>query len=134
MVDYVEMIKRHEGFRQYPYKCTAGKLTIGYGRNLDDVGISKEEAEYLLDMDLDKHTEELDKVITWAVPKDVYAVLVDMHYNLGHERFMQFRKMLECLKKLDFKGAAKEMLESKWAKQVPNRAAELANIMEKAND
>ena len=134
MVDYVEMIKRHEGFRQYPYKCTAGKLTIGYGRNLDDVGISKAEAEYLLDMDLDKHTEELDKVITWAVPKDVYAVLVDMHYNLGHERFMQFRKMLECLKKLDFKGAAKEMLESKWAKQVPNRAAELANIMEKAND
>lgn len=134
MVDYVEMIKRHEGFRQYPYKCTAGKLTIGYGRNLDDVGISKEEADYLLDMDLDKHTEELDKVITWAVPKDVYAVLVDMHYNLGHERFMQFRKMLECLKKLDFKGAAKEMLESKWAKQVPNRAAELANIMEKAND
>lgn len=132
MVDYVEMIKRHEGFRQYPYKCTAGKLTIGYGRNLDDVGISKTEAEYLLDMDLDKHTEELDKVITWAVPKDVYAVLVDMHYNLGHERFMQFRKMLECLKKLDFKGAAKEMLDSKWAKQVPNRAAELANIMEKA--
>lgn len=132
MVDYVEMIKRHEGFRQYPYKCTAGKLTIGYGRNLDDVGISKEEADYLLDMDLDKHTEELDKVITWAVPKDVYAVLVDMHYNLGHERFMQFRKMLECLKKLNFKGAAKEMLDSKWAKQVPNRAAELANIMEKA--
>lgn len=134
MVDYVEMIKRHEGFRQYPYKCTAGKLTIGYGRNLEDVGISKAEAEYLLDMDLDKHTEELDKVITWAVPKDVYAVLVDMHYNLGHERFMQFRKMLECLKKLDFKGAAKEMLESKWAKQVPNRAAELASIMEKVND
>ena len=132
MVNYVDLIKKHEGFRQYPYKCTAGKLTIGYGRNLDDVGISKEEADYLLDMDLDKHTEELDKVITWAVPKDVYAVLVDMHYNLGHERFMQFRKMIECLKKLDFKGAAKEMLESKWAKQVPNRAAELANIMEKA--
>lgn len=132
MVDYVEMIKRHEGFRQYPYKCTAGKLTIGYGRNLDDVGISKEEAEYLLEMDLDKHTEELDKVITWAVPNDVYAVLVDMHYNLGHERFMQFKGMLAALKKLDFKGAAKEMLDSKWAKQVPNRAAELANIMEKA--
>lgn len=132
MVNYVEMIKRHEGFRQYPYKCTAGKLTIGYGRNLDDVGISREEAEYLLEMDLDKHTEELDKVITWAVPPDVYAVLVDMHYNLGHERFMQFKNMLAALKKLDFKGAAKEMLDSKWAKQVPNRAAELANIMEKA--
>lgn len=132
MVNYVEMIKKHEGFRQYPYKCTAGKLTIGYGRNLDDVGISREEAEYLLEMDLDKHTEELDKVITWAVPNDVYAVLVDMHYNLGHERFMQFKNMLAALKKLDFKGAAKEMLDSKWAKQVPNRAAELANIMEKA--
>lgn len=132
MVNYVDLIKKHEDFRQYPYKCTAGKLTIGYGRNLDDVGISKEEAEYLLDMDLDKHTEELDKVITWAVPKDVYAVLVDMHYNLGHERFMQFKKMLAALKKLDFKEAAKEMLDSKWAKQVPNRAAELATIMEEA--
>lgn len=129
-VNYKELIKKHEGFRRFPYKCTAGKLTIAYGRNLDDFGITEEEADYLLEMDLDRHTEEIDKVITYAVPNDVYAVLVDMHYNLGHERFMQFKKMLEALRKGDYKEAAKEMLDSKWAKQVPNRAAELANIME----
>lgn len=132
-VNYKELIKKHEGFRRFPFRCTAGKLSIGYSRNLDDVGITEEEADYLLEMDLDRHTEELDKVITWAVPNDVYAALVDMHYNLGHERFMQFRKMIQCLKMLDFKGAAREMLDSKWAKQVPNRAAELANLVENAN-
>lgn len=132
MINYKELIKKHEGFRRFPFRCTAGKLSIGYSRNLDDVGITEEEADYLLEMDLDRHSEELDKVITWAVPNDVYAVLMDMHYNLGHSRFMTFRKMLAALKKHDYKTAAKEMLNSKWAQQVPNRAQELANILEKA--
>lgn len=129
-VKYKELIKRHEGLNLYPYRCPSGKLTIGYGRNLDDCGISVEEADYLLEMDLDRHTAELDKVITWAIKDTAYAALVDMHYNLGHVKFMSFRKMLAALKKLDYKTAAKEMLDSKWAKQVPNRAQDLAKILE----
>lgn len=129
---YKELIKKHEGFSQYLYRCPSGKLTIGYGRNLEDCGISEEEADYLLEMDLDRHSEELDKVITWPVSETVYAVLMDMHYNLGHTKFMSFRKMLAALKEHDYKTAAKEMLDSKWAQQVPNRAQELANIVEKA--
>lgn len=131
-MNYKDLVKKHEGFSQYPYRCPSGKLTIGYGRNLEDCGITQEEAEYLLEMDLDRHSEELDKVITWAVPNDVYAVLMDMHYNLGHSKFMTFRKMLAALKMHDYKTAAKEMLNSKWAQQVPNRAQELATILENA--
>lgn len=132
-MNYKELLKKHEGFSQYPYRCPSGKLTIGYGRNLEDCGITQEEAEYLLEMDLDRHSEELDKVITWPVSETVYAVLMDMHYNLGHSKFISFRKMLAALKEHDYKTAAKEMLNSKWAQQVPNRAQELAGMLENAN-
>lgn len=43
---------RDEGFRSKPYKCTAGKLTIGVGRNIEDNGITEDEAMYLLENDI----------------------------------------------------------------------------------
>ena len=54
MESMIGMLKRHEGLRLKPYQDTIGKLTIGYGRNLDDRGISKEEAEYLLRNDISR--------------------------------------------------------------------------------
>lgn len=38
------MLIRHDGLRLKPYRDTRNKLTIGVGRNLDDVGITREEA------------------------------------------------------------------------------------------
>ena len=82
-MDVTDLIRRHEGLRLRPYHCTANRLTIGYGRNLEDRGITEEEAEYLLENDLKAIREELvDNIDSWAQLSDVrQAVLIDMTYK-----------------------------------------------------
>ena len=63
--DIILDLKLDEGLRLKPYRDTVGKLTIGIGRNLDDVGISEAEAEYLLSNDLDRTISDLDKYMLW---------------------------------------------------------------------
>ena len=41
----LEHLKIEEGFRSFPYLCTAKKMTIGFGRNIEDVGVTEAEAE-----------------------------------------------------------------------------------------
>ena len=129
-----ELIKRHEGLRLKPYRCPAGKLTIGYGRNLEDVGISEEEAEVLLQNDLRRAVETAARcaaehgVLFETLPDDAKVVLTDMAFNLGF-RLSGFRRMFAALKRGDYEEAAREMLDSLWARQVGNRARKLAEIM-----
>lgn len=131
MNQLVEMVKRHEGLRLMPYRCTAGKLTIGYGRNLEDNGISQDEAEMLLTNDLYRTHFYLSRIV--PNPRDLgknrYYALMDMLFNLGTSRFLGFKKMLTAIKGGDFGLAADEMLDSKWARQVGSRAVELAQMM-----
>lgn len=127
---------RHEGLRLKPYKDTVGKLTIGIGRNLDDVGISDEEAEYLFWNDV----ATLEKQLRGAVPcfgslDDVrQRVLADMAFNLGVSGICKFSRMLAAVEARDFDRAAAEMLASKWAAQVGGRASELAKSMREGVD
>jgi lysozyme len=83
----------HEGLKLEPYECTAGKLTIGVGRNIEDIGITEDEARYLLDNDILRVCDELDRNLSWWRDlSDVrQRVLVDMVFNLGISRFMQFQ-------------------------------------------
>ena len=129
--DVYEMIRRHEGLRLKPYRCPAGALTIGYGRNLDELGVSRMEAEYLLANDVSRARAELLAVLPEAsgFGGARFDALTDMMYNLGSARFSHFRKMLEALRAGDFAWAAKEMLDSTWAHQVGGRAEELANLV-----
>lgn len=128
----MEALKKEEGFRAKVYKCIAGKNTIGFGRNLDDKGITYEEAEYLLKNDI----KMVDTWLNGNVP--IYAtltperqfVLIDMCFNLGFVGLLKFRKMFEAIKAGEFAKAAAEMLNSKWAVQVGPRARKLARIME----
>lgn len=126
-----ELIKRHEGLRLRPYKCTAGKLTIGYGRNLEDVGITEEEAMCLLEGDLRTATGECHRLFpNFSSLSDMRrAVLINMMFNLGVNRLSKFKKMREALANNNFKEASIEMLDSKWAKQVGDRADELSYMM-----
>ena len=126
-------LKIDEGFRAKPYKCSAGKLTIGYGRNIEDVGISEDEALYLLNNDISYCYNKLYAVYPWFKELDGARqyVLVNMCYNIGITRLSGFKRMLKSLQFNDFETAASEMLNSKWAAQVPNRAARLAEIMKK---
>lgn len=129
----VEMLKLHEGVRNKPYKCTAGKLTIGVGRNLDDVGLSDDEIEYLLKNDIERCKKDLDKNIPWWKDLDEVRqfVLVDMCFNLGIVGLMKFERTLKSIKAGKYEDAAKFMLESLWAKQVGKRATSLSSMMKK---
>ena len=126
------LVKLHEGMRLFPYKCTAGKLTIGWGRNLDDRGISAEEAEYLLQHDLKLAERDAKQFIggVWDTLSEIRkAVLIDMAFNLGLARLSAFKKFKHALVFGEYKQAAVEMLDSKWASQVGRRATLLAEMM-----
>ena len=128
----VESLKRHEGYRSHPYRCPAGKLTIGYGRNLDDVGIGMGEAEALLLNDVDRAHHAAARVFgRFAYLNDARQnVLVEMAFQLGEGGLAGFRNFLDELAAEDFEAAAHQMLTSKWARQdSPARARELAAIM-----
>ncbi len=126
------LLKAHEGLRLKPYTCTAGKLTIGYGRNLDDVGINKTEAEYLLTQDIHRAVHDARSLISNFENLSITrkAVLVDMMFNLGMHRLSQFKNMLQAIEDYNFKKASFEMLDSLWAVQVGTRASHLASMME----
>jgi len=132
IVQTMELIKRHEGLRLKPYRCSAGKLSIGFGRNLDDVGISVIEADSLLENDVYNVRQGLEGRLPWFDGLDDVrqAVLVDMAYNLGIVGLMGFRRTLEHVQAGRWSDAAREMLDSKWATQVGARANRLATMME----
>ena len=127
----IAMLQRHEGLRLKPYKCTAGKLSIGYGRNLDDMGISEVEAMVLLRHDIERCYDELN-VFSWFADLDQVRqeALVDMLFNLGLPTFLEFKKTLKFVAEGKYSQAAEEMLRSKWADQVGDRAKELAYMMD----
>jgi len=123
---------RHEGLRLKPYRCTAGKLTIGIGRNLDDIGISEAEARLMLRNDIVNAEAELRRSFTWfdRLSPLRQQVLINMAFNIGLPRLKGFRNMLAALERNDYNRAAAEMLDSRWARQVKGRATELANWMQ----
>ena len=128
-----ERIKKGEGFSLLPYKCTAGKVTIGYGHNLQDCGISREIAESLLDQDITDAKLDLFEAFPWIREMD-YArqgVMIEMVFNMGIKRFKGFKKMLAACQKGEWDKAADEMLDSEWHKQVKKRAETLAEIIRK---
>lgn len=126
-----EQLIRDEGLRLKPYRDTVGKLTIGVGRNLEDVGISHEEAMLLLDHDIARAEAEVNAHLPWSrqLGEPRRAVLVNMAFNLGIGGLLQFRRALAAMQRGDYDLAAREMLDSKWAEQVGARATRLARQM-----
>ena len=123
-------LERHEGLRLKPYRDTVGKLTIGYGRNLEDVGISRDEAEFMLDNDIDQVERQLETVDEYRDLDAVrQAVIANMAFNLGFAGLMGFKNMWAAIGRRDWESASEEMLNSKWARQVGVRAVELSEIM-----
>ena len=117
-----------EGLRLKPYRCTAGKLTIGVGRNLDDVGLTESEAMGLLDNDIDRVLGQCRVHIPWFndAPEEVQQVLANMAFNLGIVGLLGFKTTLGLLQVAKYKEAAAAMMDSKWAGQVGVRAERLA--------
>lgn len=126
-----EQLQRDEGLKLKPYLDTVGKLTIGYGRNLDDVGISLAEAELMLDHDMSRAAAAVLARIPWAHTLDEvrFAVLVNMAFA-GIGTLLTFKKMLAAMERRDWSTAAKELLDSKYRRQVGMRAERLAKQLE----
>lgn len=132
----IERIKRHEGLRLKPYRCTSGKLTIGYGRNLEDNGISAAEADTLLNTDIKRCEAECQKALPWFTQLNAtrQGVIVELDFNLGLTRLLGFKKMLAACEQGNYEQAAREMLDSLWARQVGQRAVTLAELMKGTNN
>lgn len=120
----LQKVRQNEGFRAKPYRDTVGKLTIGYGFNLDDNEIPRIIAEDLLQICLNKSVMELFE--KWpdytTLTENRKDTLIDMAFNLGINGLAKFKKMHKAIESGDFNLAALEILDSKYAKQVGNRA------------
>lgn len=127
-----EQLKLDEGFSRFPYTDSTGRLTIGWGRNLTEVGISQEEAEMFLRHDIviakTSLATRFQAVATLNLARQ--NALYNMNFNLGIVKLAKFRHMWEAIEVGDFVKASAEMLDSLWAKQVGARAERLAREME----
>ena len=142
----IQQLKRHEGYRQNAYRCPAGKVTIGYGYNLEanplhlssleinhahKSGMDKIEAERLLKLMVSRIIDQLEVAIPFInqLGPTRQDVLINMTYNLGLAGLLKFKKMLAAVKSGQYEKAAEEMLNSKWRSDVGDRAQELSMQM-----
>lgn len=157
-----ELLKKQlitdEGLKLFPYRCTANKISIGVGRNLEDnpltltelifigirertpsgviaeltqKGLTHGDAMYLLENDVDKVVSQLKKALPWfdSKPDAVQRVLSNLCFNIGITRLLEFKRTLALIKADKYEDAAREMLNSKWANQVGARSVRLSNLL-----
>ena len=130
----LDNIKESEGFRSTVYKCTAGHDTIGYGFAIKDLYLTKKDCDMILER---KNAELKIRVnnkfpFLADLPEEVQDVVIECCYQLGVSGFSNFKKTIEYLMQKDFENAGIEMLDSRWAKQTPNRAKKLSDIVKYA--
>ena len=130
----------HEGLRLKPYLCTEGKLTVGYGHNCEashvpvtliNGVITEDDANELLQLDIMyavKDAYVLCDMKALSIPRQ--AVIIDMAFNLGRNRLAGFKKMFANIADESYESAAFEMMDSRWSRQVGERATTLAKHME----
>lgn len=125
------MLRRHEGVRDKPYRCSAGKLTIGVGHNLDDLGLPVHIIDELFEYDLQNTIADCASLYpNWnELPEEIQAVLIDMCFNMGKGRLQKFKKMNRAVEDFNWVRMIEEMRDSLWYKQVKNRAVELEEIV-----
>ena len=131
MEKLLESIKINEGFEPRVYKDTLGIDTIGYGFAIKDLYLDEDIAEQILENKVNKLLKEVDSRFDWFkfMPDEIKEVVVEMCYQLGVTGFSKFKKTIKLLSERNFTKASTEMLDSLWAKQTPNRALKLSNIV-----
>ncbi|MCG8505996.1 MAG: glycoside hydrolase family protein [Sphingomonadales bacterium] len=138
MVDRAQLIReieREEGWREHAYQDHLGFWTIGYGFLIDERkggGLPKDIADAWLEKLIADIEESLDREIFWwrTLTEARQRALINMAYQLGVNGLMAFQNMLAALRDADYATAAKEALDSKWAKQTPQRARRMAHMIE----
>ena len=141
----IERLKKqviaNEGVRKTAYKDTLGHWTIGVGHLIrlpdEEYLLDKEltdlEVDQIFVTDLNQAIDDARKFIDAdSIPDEAFEVVVDMAFNLGLPKLSKFKNFQQALKDKDFVKASEEMLDSRWAKQLPNRSKRLAEIMRDA--
>ena len=135
----IETLKRHEGSVKsrgfhYVYKDHLGYATLGYGRCVEDgvgIGISDEEADFLLSNDIDRCNRELRAMFGWF--EDLNEVrqeaIINLCFNMGLTKLRQFKMAIAAMEARDYERASDEFLDSLYAKQVGKRADEVAEMI-----
>jgi len=119
-------IKKCEGLFLETYIDSLGHLTVGWGRNLEN-GIRLDEAELMFQNDLKQSVSELEGCAWYLIqPPHVKNALINMNFNLGIHKLSGFKKMITALEQKNYTVAAMEALDSLWAKQVVQRAKDVA--------
>lgn len=132
MIDRLaKQLRKHEGVKSQLYRDTVGKYTIGVGHNLSDNGISDLIIDALLDEDITIALSSLEKCLPdyESHSEDVQIALADLMFNIGGNRFAGFKKMLAALDSRNYTLAAAELLDSRYAKQVGDRALNNARLI-----
>lgn len=129
-------IKRHEEsnrYKRFPYHCPAGKLTIGWGRNIQEKGISLEEANFLFHNDF-KEAEEVARKFChtgWEALSYVrQGVIINMAFNMGAIALNGFINLRAGIIKGDIPRCIKSMKNSAWYRQTGDRGPELTKIFD----
>jgi len=127
----IDQIKEHEGFRSRVYQCTEGHDTIGFGFKVSDLELDMDLAEEILIRVLEKLIRRVKNRFSWVneSPYEIQDVVYEMCYQMGISGFSKFKKTIKYLADKDYNKASKEMLDSRWARQTPNRAIKLSNIV-----
>ena len=131
MKDLLEKIKKHEGFVEHVYDDSLGIPTIGYGFAIKDLVLDEDIAEEILIRKLEKLKRNANARFKWLedMPQEVQEVVLNMCYQLGVTGVSKFRKAISAMQEGEWSEAADEMLDSLWARQTPNRAKELSDIV-----
>lgn len=126
-----QRLNLEEGRKSKPYRDTVGKLTIGVGHNLDDLGISNAIIDALLLEDINIAVTNIKKLIPNfdQLSDNRKIVVTDMMFNMGYDTLSKFKTTLGYISSGAYTKAADAMLQSLWAKQVGNRAVELSEMM-----
>ena len=134
MKNLIENIKESEGFVEHVYNDSLGIPTIGYGFAIKDLILDEDIAEEILLRKVKALALRVQNKFDWfnTAPDIIKEVVIDMCYQLGLGGFSKFKKTISYLEKENYQAASVEMLDSKWAKQTPNRAIKLSNIVKSA--
>ena len=131
-----DQLKRDEGLRLKPYKDTVGKLTVGYGRNLDDVGIRESEADFMLANDIQKVEREVTQRLPWTIGLDEArrAAILNLAFNMGlgndKRGLLSFKNTLAAMQRRDWPAVGAGLRASKWYGQVGDRGERVTRQLE----
>lgn len=130
-----ETLIKHEGLRLDMYKDSLGIYTIGVGHNIEERGITARVAAVMLEEDIDVAVEDLKRNVSFFddLPEAAQEALVNLCFNMGIPRLMQFKKTLSFLREGKYEKAANELLDSRYASQVGYRALEVAEMIRSAD-